>query len=166
MFKIWRRKRLLNKVYSFAKQKHITLPKNPYGHVFVFGSNLKGWHDGGAARFALMNYGAKDGVAQGPTGNAYAIPTLDANLNQLDLLHLGGFVFEFKKEAETNPNVTYHLTPIGLGIAGYDVRDIAPMFLTMPKNVILPIEFQEFFLKDWYWYADFFKDEAKNAKNK
>jgi len=44
--------------------------------IFVFGSNLSGIHGAGAALFALRNYGAVYGIGAGPTGNAYAIPTM------------------------------------------------------------------------------------------
>lgn len=35
--------------------------------IFVFGSNLKGWHVGGAAFIAYERFGAKIGVAEGFT---------------------------------------------------------------------------------------------------
>lgn len=38
--------------------------------IFVFGSNLKGQHHGGAARVAYDRFGAEWGVGVGPTGNA------------------------------------------------------------------------------------------------
>ena len=162
--KTWWHKRQLNKIYNFNKQQEVWLPAHRYNNVFVFGSNLLGKHIGGAALTAKVLYQAQDGIAQGPTGNCYAIPTVDDSFGPLSLIHIGGFVMEFKKEAEANPDVMYHLTPIGCGIAGYKVDDIAPMFLTMPKNVILPIEFQEFFLKEWFWYKDFFNERIENEK--
>lgn len=164
MFKTWWRKRLLNKLYTFNKASLVYLPENKYKHVFVFGSNLLGKHFGGAAAVAKYLYDAQSGVAQGPTGNCYAIPTMDSSFQPLELLVIGGFVMEFKKEAAANPDVTYHLTPIGCGIAGYKPYDIAPMFLECPKNVILPIEFQELFLNEWFWYEAYFKEEIANAK--
>jgi len=44
--------------------------------IFVFGSNLMGLHYGGAARAARLEHGAQNQVGFGPTGDAYAIPTL------------------------------------------------------------------------------------------
>ena len=34
--------------------------------IFVFGSNLKGYHTGGAARVAMEKFGAEWGVGVGP----------------------------------------------------------------------------------------------------
>lgn len=43
--------------------------------VFVFGSNLAGHHDGGAARAAVKKFGAIMGQGVGLQGQSYAIPT-------------------------------------------------------------------------------------------
>lgn len=43
--------------------------------VFVFGSNKKGMHIGGAARTANKKFGAKWGISEGMSGQSYAIPT-------------------------------------------------------------------------------------------
>ena len=43
--------------------------------VFVFGSNYKGIHGKGAAKIARNQFKAVIGVAEGMTGNCYAIPT-------------------------------------------------------------------------------------------
>ena len=45
-----------------------------------FGSNLNGNHYGGAARIAYEKFGAEWGVAEGLSGNTYAIPTLDKEM--------------------------------------------------------------------------------------
>lgn len=162
----WLNTRVLNKLYTFNKTAWVQLPeKNRYKHVFVFGSNMLGQHNGGAAYVAKNEYQAQTGVAQGPTGNCYAIPTVTENWEPMNLFFIGGFVFEFLSEAKKNPDVTYHLTPIGCGIAGYKVDDIAPMFMTAPKNVILPIEFKEYFLREFHWHKDHFQEEIKNAKS-
>lgn len=56
--------------------------------VFVFGSNLAGRHGKGAALEAAQHWGAQYGVGEGRTGNAYALPTKDANLRTLPLLEI------------------------------------------------------------------------------
>lgn len=48
---------------------------NKHEVIFVFGSNLAGRHGLGAARTALLEYGASYGVGEGRTGRSYAIPT-------------------------------------------------------------------------------------------
>ena len=44
------------------------------GQVFVFGSNLIGYHSGGASLVAMQRFGAVWGQAEGPQGQCYAIP--------------------------------------------------------------------------------------------
>lgn len=44
--------------------------------VFVFGSNLEGYHIGGAARLAHEKFGAIFRKGVGIQGNSYAIPTM------------------------------------------------------------------------------------------
>ena len=48
--------------------------------IFVFGSNPEGRHGAGAARIAREQFGAKYGVGEGLTGNAYALPTKDLSV--------------------------------------------------------------------------------------
>ena len=50
--------------------------------VFVFGSNLLGHHMGGAARTARRVFNAEMGVAEGLTGQAYALPTLGEDIDR------------------------------------------------------------------------------------
>ena len=51
--------------------------------IFVFGSNLKGAHIGGAARTALKKFGAQMGVGVGLQGNSYAIPTMHGGVDDI-----------------------------------------------------------------------------------
>ena len=43
--------------------------------IFVFGSDVAGYHNGGAAGYACMKFGAVYGNPAGPQGRSYAIPT-------------------------------------------------------------------------------------------
>ena len=45
--------------------------------VFVFGSNIKGLHMGGAARVAYNKFGAEWGNGEGLQGQSYALPTME-----------------------------------------------------------------------------------------
>ena len=108
-------------------------------HVFVFGSNLKGLHAGGAAKSAAEQWGAEMGVGEGITGNAYALPTMDENLQPLPIKIIREKVDEFIKVAENMPDKRFLVTAVGCGIAGYDPNDIAPLFITAPKNCFLPL---------------------------
>lgn len=113
--------------------------------IFVFGSNLQGLHAGGAARFA-MKLGAKWGKGVGIQGQTYAIPTLDAPGGmggRLSVNAIGGYVKKFVHYAKKHPELTFLVTEIGCGIAGFSVDQIAPLFsVAIPyENICLPERF-------------------------
>ena len=108
------------------------------GEVFVFGSNKEGMHGGGAARVAYQKFGAKWGEGVGMTGRCYAIPTMDGSL---DIIR--GYVDDFTEYARSHPELTFLVTRIGCGIAGWTDEQIAPLFREASKldNVTLPESF-------------------------
>jgi hypothetical protein len=108
------------------------------GKIFVFGSNVAGRHGKGAALFAKQNHGAVYGQGYGLQGSSYAIPTKDEDLRPLPLLEIARYVFQFLDFARAHPELTFQVTPIGTGLAGYRHEDIAPMFLGAPSNCELP----------------------------
>lgn len=110
--------------------------------VFVFGSNMAGIHGGGAARWAHENRGAEWGVGFGLTGTSFAIPTKDWEIETLPLDRIEKFVRKFLKFAEARQDLTFELTPIGCGAAGYTPEQIAPLFRGAPANVIMPEPFR------------------------
>ena len=113
-------------------------------NIFVFGSNLAGRHGAGAARFAMKNHGALWGRGIGLVGNSYAIPTKDENIKTLPIEEITHHVRDFIQFAKNNPQLTFQLTPIGCGLAGYTYDQIGPLFKGCPENVIIPLEFLEF----------------------
>mgnify|MGYP000872260309 FL=1 len=102
--------------------------------VFVFGSNLRGRHGAGAARHAATNWGAQEGVGVGPTGRSYALPTKDRKIKTLSTTAIRMFVGDFIDYAKAHPELTFVVTQIGCGLAGYTPQIIAPMFRDAPKN--------------------------------
>lgn len=106
--------------------------------VFVFGSNLAGRHGKGAAADARDYHGAVYGVGVGPTGQAYAIPTKDENLGVLPLSVIAQHIRDFISYAKMHPELTFKITRVGCGYAGYTSGDIAPMFRGAPANCLLP----------------------------
>ncbi len=102
--------------------------------IFVFGSNLAGKHYGGAARTAVESHGAIMGRGEGMQGNSYALPTMDEGLHPLTLAQVEEHVALFLAFARVNPQLTFHVTAVGCGIAGFDRRDIIPMFQDAPPN--------------------------------
>ncbi|WP_230961055.1 hypothetical protein [Erythrobacter donghaensis] len=110
--------------------------------VFVFGSNLAGRHGKGAALWARQHRGAIYGQGIGLQGNSYAIPSKDAQLRTLSLAQIEQHVGEFLAFARSRPNLTFQLTPIGCGFAGYRREEIEPMFAGAPTNVLWPPEWR------------------------
>lgn len=45
--------------------------------------------------------------------------------------------------ARQHPELTFLVTPIGCGIAGYTPAEVAPLFGDVPENVVLPEQFTE-----------------------
>lgn len=120
--------------------KRIT--KLPPEYVFVFGSNEEGVHGRGAALDAVRYFGAKRGVGWGLQGQSFAIPTKKTwRSDGLPLNAIQRYVGVFLYVARNLPELTFHVTPIGCGLAGHSAKDIAPMFKGATDNVILPEEF-------------------------
>ena len=102
--------------------------------IFVFGSNIQGSHGGGAAWYAHKNFGAEWGVGEGLTGRTYALPTMEGPTS---LKHA---VDNFIACAKQHPELTFLVTAVGCGIAGYRPNEVAPLFreATSLENVYLP----------------------------
>lgn len=108
------------------------------GEVFVFGSNLGGQHHGGAARAAFERFGAVWGQGVGMAGQSYAIPTMHGPVDSIR-----PYVNDFLAFARSRPDLTFYVTRIGCGIAGFRDEEIAPLFreaYNLP-NVVLPESF-------------------------
>lgn len=110
--------------------------------IFVFGSNLAGRHGRGAALYARQNHGAKYGVGVGRTGDSYAIPTKDAKIKTLPLTEIAKYVADFLDYAKEHQELTFKVTAIGTGLAGYTHEQIAPMFKGATINCKLPRDWQ------------------------
>lgn len=105
--------------------------------VFVFDSNLAGRHGKGAALQA-MQFGAVYGFGWGHMGQTYAIPTKDSQLRTLPIRGIRVHVDTFIAYAIRRDDLTFRLTKIGCGLAGYAEEQIAPLFAHAPPNVIRP----------------------------
>ena len=106
--------------------------------VFVFGSNLDGLHYGGAARIAYEKFGAEWGQGTGFHGKSYAIPTMHGGVDQIR-----PYVDDFIAFAASHPQLTFLVTRVGCGIAGFTDKEIAPLFAqaTSCNNIFLPKSF-------------------------
>lgn len=104
--------------------------------IFVFGSNLDGNHAGGAARFAVTAKGAQQRVAEGPTGDAYALPTVGHNYQTMTLAKVHEHIRKFLYFSRRHPDKEFQVTRIGCGIAGFTDGEIAPLFRGAPPNCL------------------------------
>ena len=122
-----------------------TIIKNlPEDTIFVFGSNLAGTHQGGAAKTAHLHFGAMKGVGRGWSGQSFAIPTMNEHLQQMPLSQIQHYIDDFKIYTKNHPKMKYFITSVGCGVAGYKVEEIAPMFKGISRNVIFPVSFRPF----------------------
>ncbi len=104
--------------------------------IFVFGSNLRGLHGGGAAYVAYRHFGAVMGKGVGLQGQSYAIPTMQGGIDTIR-----PYVDEFIEFAMQHQNMTFLVTRIGCGIAGFTDEKISPLFESAHDvdNIFLPI---------------------------
>ena len=113
--------------------------------IFVFGSNLAGAHGGGAAWLAYRRFGAVWGEGVGLHGRTYAVPTMQGGIDTVK-----PYVDDFILFAKEHKELTFLVTRIGCGIAGFRNEEIAPLFkdAICVENIILPKEFVENILSD------------------
>lgn len=107
------------------------------GEIFVFGSNIDGLHGGGAAYVAMKQFGAIWGQGEGLQGQSYAIPTMEGYESMKKAVE------RFIDFAKKHPELKFLVTAIGCGIAGYKVKEVAPLFKDSIglENVYLPSDF-------------------------
>jgi hypothetical protein len=115
--------------------------------VFVFGTNQFGTHAGGAAAYAQQNFGAIDAVPLGLAGKTYGIITTSYTKEVISLDFIENQVKVLYQFARFREELTFYVTKIGTGIAGFMIEDIANIFFKLetlrPSNIILPIEFTQ-----------------------
>lgn len=118
--------------------------------IFVFGSNTLGQHYGGAAKIAHEKFGAIWGVAEGLSGQTYAIPTIDfITWKPISRSFLLLCMIRFLRFVRRNPEKKFYLTKIGCGIAGWDVEEVKEILhdafeeegVVILNNLIVPKEF-------------------------
>ena len=103
--------------------------------IFVFGSNLQGMHGGGAALIAWRKFGAVMGQGVGLQGQSSAIPTMQGGVETIK-----PYVDEFIEFAKDHQDLTFLVTRIGCGIAGFTDDEISPLFEKAHdvENIVLP----------------------------
>ena len=130
----------MDKTANRITPDHITRLEE--GQIFVFGSNASGHHGGGAAYTAMVKFGAIYGQGDGLQGQSYAISTMEG------WEHMRVNVNRFIEFARQHQELTFLVTRIGCGIAGYNVSDVAPLFKSAVEveNIWLPKDFWEYLI--------------------
>lgn len=96
--------------------------------IFVFGSNLSGWHGAGAAKVAKESFGAKIGIGVGFCGQSYAVPTKNYVVDTMPIEEIKPFIRQFVHVTNSQPDLRFFVTRIGCGLAGFTDDQIAPLF--------------------------------------
>jgi hypothetical protein len=108
--------------------------------IFVFGSNDQGFHAGGAAHTAVEQFGAIWGQTRGLQGQSYAIITVGEGVS---VESIRAEVQDFFAFARANPELTFLMTRIGSGIAGFPEEQMRALFGSdTPDNVLLPASWE------------------------
>ena len=130
----------LNNYDRFTPNHVFALREN---QIFVFGTDQRGSQRYGAAGIAFNKFGAKQGVVEGKTGNAYALPTKGFPFQQF-----ANAVSRLIETMKTDTVHTYLVTPVGCGHAGYDIKAVADLFKETVRfpNVMLPKSFIDIYI--------------------
>lgn len=131
------RKRQYAREYYSPRVSNDRIDHLEENEIFVFGSNADGFHNGGAAGYAMRNFGAVWGQGEGLQGQSYAIPTMGGFEEMCEAIE------RFASFAAEHPELRFLVTRIGCGVAGYSIRQVAPLFKRcIPlENVALPSDF-------------------------
>ena len=110
--------------------------------IFVFGSNVLGYHTGGASGTARKKFGAVWGQAEGLQGQSYAIP-VDFGKDVRKDNEVKAAVDRFIAFAKEHGELFFLVTRVGCGTAGYHDDEMAQFFKDALelKNVSLPKSF-------------------------
>jgi len=106
----------------------------PQDKVFVFGSNLAGIHNSGAALWTISQKISRHGQGVGmcftEQGHSYALATRDYECRLLSLQAIDLQVELFLLSAKLLPEYEFLVTRIGCGPASYLPHQIAPSFFS------------------------------------
>lgn len=126
--------------------------------IFIFGSNLEGFHGTGTAGWAfrgdarnnwqtcpmvraameagtgypglLAQWGIGEGLQTGTQGYSWALPTVSKPGRQrsISLNAIDLFAEYLTRHMRRNPNDTFCLSPLGCGYAGYTLPEMRPIW--------------------------------------
>jgi hypothetical protein len=103
--------------------------------VFVFGSNRAGVHGGGAARTAQAGVRREVGSGRRAAGSVVRDPDEGHHIKTLPLEDVANHVACFSSSRGMHPDLTFAVTRVGCGLAGFTDAQIAPLFADAPATV-------------------------------
>jgi hypothetical protein len=109
--------------------------------IDVFGSNLAGIHGAGHAKDVKNYFYAENGVGEGMTGQAYALPTKDHNIKTRTLDQVSESLNKFLLFAAENEKKQFFMARVGCGLAGFKDSEMIGLLNahgSIPENVVLP----------------------------
>ncbi len=106
--------------------------------VWVFESNLDGRHGRGAPAVAVNCHGAEQGHASGPTGNAYALTTRDAENELLDWDAIKDNIQAFRDHVSAKPDRKFRILPSSHNKSEHEHERFADLLRNVPSNCELP----------------------------
>lgn len=113
--------------------------------IFVYGSNQFSKHGAGSAKAAFEHFGAiYNDAPMGLYGQSYGIITKSFTDVDVSLDFIKSQVVSLYHFAELRKDLTFYVTKIGTALAGFNIDQIANLFIEMaftPSNIILPKEF-------------------------
>lgn len=123
--------------------------------IFVFGSNTSGHHGAGAALTAKLHHGAEAGRGEGLSGKSYALPTCGPwngrKFPALSHREVELAIYRFIQFTMQHPEVTFKVTRVGCGLAGYEDKDIAPLFRNAPENCLFDTTWKTWLPSKKFW---------------
>ena len=134
--------------YDYSPENIMELKEN---EIFVFGSNTpNGIHGKGAAKLAVNKFGAIYGQAEGLQGQSYAVITTDLSKSyrpSVSIELVTEQVNKFISFAKDNTHLTFLVTEVGCGLAGFTVEEVAPLFKPVLLNSITNIRLPKRFVR-------------------
>jgi len=118
--------------------------------IIIIGTNTRGIHAAGAAKFAHKNFGLTWGKT-GYVNQSYGINTKDKNIRTLPLPEIQEEIKKMLEVIRQYPDKEWLATKFGCGLAGLLISEVAPLFLDflpLPTNLVVPVEFYN------YWKAN------------
>lgn len=130
---------------AYTPERLTSLPSN---NILVWGSNQYGWNGAGAAADAVKYFGAKNGCPIGLVGQSYGVITKSFNDVSVTVADIYSQIEVLYSFAKLRPDLTFWVTKIGCGLAGFEIHEVTGLFRTVEikfgklNNIILPKEFQ------------------------